>query len=214
MTFSLGVLVATFLVILTVELPDKTLVATLVLSTRYRPWPVFAGVAAAFFVQCLVAVTAGQLLHLLPHRVLLVVVALLFALGAVILLRESRRGGPDEEIEELAERGDLDELEEIEEIPAPQARSTWGMVAATFGVLFAAEWGDASQLATAALTARYDQPVTVFLGSFLALVGVAALAILLGQVILRVVPLVWIHRVAGVLFAVLAIVIAIQAVRA
>lgn len=214
MSFSLGVLVATFLVILTVELPDKTLVATLVLSTRYRPWPVFAGVTAAFFIQCIVAVTAGQLLHLLPHRVLLVVVALLFALGAFILLRESRRGGPDEEIEELAERGDLDELEEIEEIPAPAARSTWGMAAATFGVLFAAEWGDASQLATAALTARYDEPVTVFLGSFLALVGVAALAILLGQVILRVVPLVWIHRIAGILFAVLAIVIGIQAVRA
>lgn len=200
MSFSLGVLAATFLVILSVELPDKTLVATLVLSTKYRPWPVLIGVTAAFFVQCVVAVTAGQLLHLLPHRVLLGVVALLFAAGAFVLLREARRTKA------------VDDAASDEDVPEPDV-STRRMVTTSFGVLFAAEWGDASQLATAALTARYDEPVTVFVGAFVALVGVAALAVVLGQVILRVVPLVWIHRIAGVLFAVIAVIIAQQAIR-
>ena len=38
----------------------------------------------------------------------------------------------------------------------------------SFGVLFAAEWGDLSQLATAGLAARYDDPVSVFIGSWAA----------------------------------------------
>lgn len=198
MSFSIGVLAATFLVVLSVELPDKTLVATLVLSTKYRPWPVLIGVTAAFFVQCLVAVTAGQLLHLLPHRVLLGVVALLFAAGAFVLLREARRTTAADD-------------PETDDPPEPDV-STRRMVTTSFGVLFAAEWGDASQLATAALTARYAEPVTVFAGAFIALVGVAALAVVLGQVILRVVPLVWIHRIAGLLFAVIAVIIAQQAI--
>ena len=67
----LTALITTFVVILPVELPDKTLVATLVLSTRYRPAPVLVGVSAAFFVQCVIAVTAGGLLTLLPHRLVL-----------------------------------------------------------------------------------------------------------------------------------------------
>ncbi len=199
-SFNFSVLVASFLVVLAVELPDKTLVATLVLSTKYRPLPVLLGVTLAFLVQCIVAVTAGSLLHLLPHRLLLVGVALLFAAGAFVLLREAYNTSPASD-------------EEDDEQPVEPEASTRRMVTTSFGVLFAAEWGDASQLATAALTARYDQPVTVFIGAFVALVGVAGLAVLLGQVILRVVPLVWVHRIAGGLFAVFAVLVGVQAIR-
>ena len=189
---SLTALITTFFVILPVELPDKTLVATLVLSTRYRPAPVLVGVSAAFFVQCAIAVTAGRLLTLLPHRLVLAVVAVLFAAGAVILLR-----GHHEE----------------DEVTARPERGPVRMALASFGVLFAAEWGDASQLATAALTARYGEPVPVFLGSWLALVGVAALAVLLGKQIRRRVPLPLIQRAAGVLFALLAVIVVVEFVR-
>jgi putative Ca2+/H+ antiporter (TMEM165/GDT1 family) len=54
--------------IVPVELPDKTFVATLVLATRYRPLLVWIGVGLAFTVQTAVAVTAGGLLTRLPHR--------------------------------------------------------------------------------------------------------------------------------------------------
>src|SRR4030081_3328692 len=76
-------------VILLVELPDKTLVATVVLATRFRrPWPVMVGVGTAFAVQCAVACIAGGLLRILPHRVPEIAAAALFALGAVLLIRE------------------------------------------------------------------------------------------------------------------------------
>jgi putative Ca2+/H+ antiporter (TMEM165/GDT1 family) len=230
MTTSLAVFAITFGAVLLVELPDKTLVATLVLSTKYRPRPVLAGVALAFAVQCVIAVTAGGLLHLLPHRVLEAIVAVLFAAGAALLFRESRPDGEDDPAEpadvELAdvELADV-ELAEVElagvELPTGATLPTGGtatlsgrrVFSISFGVLFAAEWGDASQLATAGLVARYGQPVAVGLGAFLALVGVAALAVLLGKVILRRVPLRLIHRLATALFAVLAVLAAVAAVR-
>jgi putative Ca2+/H+ antiporter (TMEM165/GDT1 family) len=71
-----------------VELPDKTLVATLVLATRYRHRPVLIGVAAAFAVQCAIAAIAGRLLYLLPERGVEAAVAVLFAIGAILLIRE------------------------------------------------------------------------------------------------------------------------------
>ena len=192
--FTLTAFVTTILVVLPVELPDKTLMATLVLTTRYRPLPVLAGVSAAFLVQCLVAVAAGQLIDLLPHRAVAVVVCLLFAIGAVILLR-GKGADTDEDIQTRAEQ------------------SPWRMALASFGVLFAAEWGDASQLATAALTARYDAPLAVFLGSWLALVGVAGLAVLAGRELAKRIPLHLVQRVAGVVFAAFAVVAAVEAVR-
>ena len=184
---NVAVALTTLLFILPVELPDKTLMATLVLSTRYRPLPVLLGVSAAFAVQCAIAVTAGQLLTLLPERLVAGVVAVLFAVGAVILLN----GGGNEEDDEVA---------------AKAPRGPLAVAATSFGVLFAAEWGDASQLATAALAARYEDPVAVFVGSFVALVGVAALAVALGGIITRRVPLRLVQRVAGVLFAVFALI--------
>jgi putative Ca2+/H+ antiporter (TMEM165/GDT1 family) len=180
-------LVSSFALVLAVELPDKTLVATLVLTTRFRAWPVFAGVCAAFAVQCVIAVLFGGLLTLLPEQLVAGVVAALFALGAFMLLREGF--ATDATADEDASRSGP--------VPVTFLRSAL----TSFGVLFAAEWGDASQLATAGLTARYGEPVAVALGSFAALVAVAGLAVLLGSKIRsRIRPRI-IQRVAGFVFA-------------
>jgi putative Ca2+/H+ antiporter (TMEM165/GDT1 family) len=179
---NVAVALTTLLLVLPVELPDKTLLATLVLSARYRALPVLLGVSAAFAVQCGIAVTAGKVLALLPDRLVAGIVAVLFGIGAWVLLR----AGSDEHDEES--------------ITARRARGSWSVAATSFGVLFAAEWGDASQLATAALTARYGEPLSVFAGSFVALVAVAALAVVLGGFITRRVPLRLIQRIAGLLF--------------
>jgi Ca2+/H+ antiporter, TMEM165/GDT1 family len=198
MTSSLAVFAIAFGAVLLVELPDKTLVATLVLSTKYRPRPVLLGVAVAFAVQCAVAVTAGGLLRLLPHRVLETIVAALFAFGAFVLFRESVGGEEDD-----AEGG-----------PAPiEQLSNQKIFAISFGVLFAAEWGDASQLATAGLVARYGEPLVTGLGAFLALVGVATLAVSAGKVIMRKVPLNLLHQLAAALFAVFALIALTAAIR-
>src|ERR1700742_5355801 len=84
---SIAAIVISFLIILPAELPDKTVIACLVLGSRYRPGYVFAGAAAAFAVQVALAVTAGGLLSLLPHRVTEIIVAVLFVAGGGSLPR-------------------------------------------------------------------------------------------------------------------------------
>jgi putative Ca2+/H+ antiporter (TMEM165/GDT1 family) len=187
-----------FAVILLVELPDKTLVASLVLSTRYRPRPVLAGVALAFAVQCAIAASAGGVLTLLPRRAVEAVVAGLFAVGAALLIRESLNRSDDDVA-----------LAEVRE-----AASTRRIVATSFGVLFAAEWGDASQIATAGLVARHRgvaHAVATGVGAWIALVAIAALAVVAGRAVVRRVPLHLVHRSAGVLFAVFATIAAVSA---
>ena len=133
---------AAFVLIVPVELPDKTFVATLVLSTRYRPLTVWLGVVAAFGVQCAIAVAAGRLLRLLPERPVQLVAAALFVVGAVILFRDARNAEAEEA---EAER----ELASGSASPAADG----GRPVASFVVLFTAEWGDLSQLLTAGLVA-------------------------------------------------------------
>src|SRR5215212_5737673 len=95
-----------FAVIFLAELPDKSLLASLVLGTRYRPLWVWLGVSAAFAVHVVIACVAGRLLTLAPRRFVEVVVAVLFALGAYLMLRP--------------EPADDDLEEEVREVPAPR----------------------------------------------------------------------------------------------
>jgi len=88
-----SVVVTAFVLVASVELSDKTMFATLVLASRFRPLPVLAGVATAFAVQVAIAVAAGSLLSLLPREWVALTVAVLFALGAVLLWRSADSSG-------------------------------------------------------------------------------------------------------------------------
>jgi putative Ca2+/H+ antiporter (TMEM165/GDT1 family) len=197
-----------FLVALTVfaaifpaELPDKTFVATLVLSTRFAPFPVWVGAASAFVVQTVVAVAAGGALALLPRQPVHAVAAGLFAVGAVaVLMSKESQVEEEKEVEE-----------EIADMPAgPSFRR---VAVTTFAVLFVAEWGDLSQLLTAAFAAKYRDVVSVGIGALLALWIVAALGAVGGRALLRVVPVAWLRRVAAAVFAAVAVATAIEAAR-
>ncbi len=192
----LSVIAAAFILVLPVELPDKTLFATLVLATRFAPLPVFVGVGAAFGLQVAIAVTAGSLLSLLPEAVVTGVVAVLFLVGAVILWRSATSGPEDEELAET-----------------PEHPSFLRAAAISFGVLFAAEWGDLSQLATAGLAARYDAPLSVFIGAWAALLTVSGLAVFLGRKLADRLPIALIRRVAAGLFLDFAVLAAVETVR-
>jgi putative Ca2+/H+ antiporter (TMEM165/GDT1 family) len=190
-------IVAAFPLIVLVELPDKTFIATLVLATRYKPVLVWIGVSAAFFVQCVVAVTAGRLLTLLPENLVQAAVAILFLIGAVILFRSARQSHADEK----------------SDVPATPTGPVSSMraISASFLVLFAAEWGDLSQLLTAGLVAQGRNVFGVFVGSWLALVAVSGAAVLLGKVLLRYVRLSIIQYVATLVCLVFAVVAGIAA---
>jgi Ca2+/H+ antiporter, TMEM165/GDT1 family len=192
---SLAVAVTSFALVLPAELPDKTALATLVLGSRYRSLPVFGGVAAAFALHAVLAVTAGSLLSLLPQRILAAAVAVLFLLGAALLLR----GRPE-----------ADQATE----PAQDTRVSSARAAGTgFAVVLVAEFGDLTQIVTASLAARYHDPLAVGLGSVLALWTVAALAIVGGRGLLRLIPLTVLTRAAAGVLAALAVLSLARAVR-
>ena len=178
-----------------VELPDKTFIATLVMSTRFRPLLVWIGVGLAFLVQTLVAVVAGGLLAKLPTTPVQLVAIAMFLIGGVILLKGA--AGADAEEAETEE--------EFAEKSNRQVRG-WQIVSMCFGIIFLAEWGDLSQLLTASMVLKYGEPVSVFLGAWAALLAVSALGAALGRTLLTKMKLSTIRRIGGVVCLVLALV--------
>lgn len=183
--FSFTVAAVTFGVVFLAELPDKTALAGLMLGTRYKAGYVFCGIAAAFAVHVALAVAAGSLLALLPHRLLQGIVAALFLAGAAVLLFTK----DDEEEHEAGAGADP---------------GFWKVAGAGFSVVLVAEFGDLTQIMTANLAAHYDDPLAVGIGAVLALWTVAGLAIVGGRSLLKVIPMRMITRIAAGVMIVLA----------
>jgi putative Ca2+/H+ antiporter (TMEM165/GDT1 family) len=197
--------IATFLyvfgAIFVVELPDKTFIAALVLSTRYRPLAVWIGVGIAFGVQCLVAVTVGAVATLLPETLVRSVTLVIFLAGAVVLIRTAPGADAAEQ-----------ETEQEYEARASEPKTFFKAMVASFLVLFAAEWGDLSQLLTISFVTRFDDHVDVFLGAWAALLTVSGLAVLAGRVLLRYLRLSLLHYVGAGVCLVLAVLTLVEIV--
>jgi Ca2+/H+ antiporter, TMEM165/GDT1 family len=192
----LAVALTAFAVIFPAELPDKSMFASLVLGSRFRPLPVFCGVAAAFAVHVVIAVAVGGVFALLPRRLVLFVVAALFAGGSVLLLT-----------------GREDDQEAAATTRAVAGQHPLRVALASFGVVFLGEWGDITQITTANLAARYGDPLSVGIGALLALWSVAAIALTLGRGLLQRVPTRLVRRLTGVVLGVLALVTLVEALR-
>ena len=83
------------------------------------------------------------LFHLLPHRALEIIVAVMFAVGGLLALREALK---EREEEELVEK---------------EVASHRRVAVTAFLVIFLAEWGDLTQILTANLAAHYHDPLSV-----------------------------------------------------
>jgi len=81
----------------------------------------------------------------------------------------------------------------------------WKLLLTTFSLVFLAELGDKTQLATLTLAASGRSRLVVFLGASAALVLTSAIAVLAGEAVARVVPEVWIRRAAGAGFVALGV---------
>jgi putative Ca2+/H+ antiporter (TMEM165/GDT1 family) len=180
------------------ELPDKTTALTLVLSSRFRGRPVLAGAAVAFALQSVIAVALGSAITLLPERIVAGAIAVLFVVGALLLIRESMES-------------DTDEADGAGS-PGRTAVSFARAALVSFGTLFLTEWGDASQVTAIGVAARYANPVAVGIGTFLALMSVTVLALLVGRKLRAKVPAHFIQRGAAAVFVVFALLAAWQAI--
>lgn len=81
----------------------------------------------------------------------------------------------------------------------------WKLIGTTFAVVFIAELGDKTQLATFGLASQPGSKLAVLLGASAALVATTVIAVLLGDAVGRLVPAHWLKRGAGVLFVVLGV---------
>ncbi|MES1165625.1 MAG: TMEM165/GDT1 family protein [Verrucomicrobiota bacterium] len=171
-----------FAVIFVAELPDKTTLASLVMATRHRALPVLLGACAALAVQSLIAVAAGSLLAMLPERIVHIGSGVLFLVSAVVMWVRH------EDDATLKDKPDA----------VTFGKSLW----LAFGVVFVAEWGDLTQIATAGFAARLKQPVLVFAASTTALWAVATIAVIVGHRAGRLLNPDLTRKIAAVLFAV------------
>lgn len=167
----LTIAASVFPIIFLGELPDKSTFASLVLASRGRPLAVWTGAAIAFTAHVAIAVSVGvALFKLLPHRAVDALVATLFLAGAVyaFVIRNQQPDGV---------------------AANPMAQSPWRTVAASGVIVFIAEWGDLTQVLITNMAAHYHSPLSVGIGALLALWTVAALAVISGKGILRIVSI-------------------------
>lgn len=187
-TFEPALFASTYGLVFLSELPDKTALATMVMASRRHPVAVFAGVTAAFLVQSVVAVVLGGALSFLPRVWVRAGAGLLFLFFAWKLWTQEGE-------------------EEIADVDGRRAGSFWRTASTAFLVIFLAEWGDMSQLTTAALAAEKGRPLTVFLGAVSALASVTAIATAVGHNLKTRLHPEKVRRLAAVLFAVVGVLI-------
>jgi Ca2+/H+ antiporter, TMEM165/GDT1 family len=185
----------TFTVIFLAELPDKTVLACIVLASRFRPAAVFCGAALAFAAQVGVAIAAGGLLSLLPRQAIEMAASVVFLGGAIFVWHQAKSAANDTTPSQPDRKGPL------------------RAAAVSFAVVFAAEFGDFTQILTVSLQARFHQPAAVAAGAVAGLWLAAALGMIGGRGLLKIIPMAWLHRGVAVLMMVLATVSLVSALR-
>jgi putative Ca2+/H+ antiporter (TMEM165/GDT1 family) len=184
---------SSFGLIAAAEFGDKSQLVCMTLAARHRHWPVFGGAVCAFAVLNFLAVAFGSAAaHWLPANIVALAVALLFGVFGIANLTAG---------------------ESVEEEQAVIEKSGHGIFAATFLMIFLAEFGDKTQLAVAGLSAA--NPVfPVWVGATLALGASSALAIGMGKTLLKAVKPRTIHFASGLLFLIFAALAATRALPA
>ena len=125
-----------FLVVALAEMGDKTQLVAFSLASRYRrPWVVMYGILIATLANHALAASVGAWVGTrVAERALEWLLGLGFVAFGIWSLAPGRA-------------------------PAPTAPRAWGPLISTAVVFFVAEMGDKTQLATAALGARFASPV-------------------------------------------------------
>ena len=175
-----SVLFSTFGLVFIAELGDKTQLAVMTQTCKFRsPWPVFIGGSLALTAVTALGVLAGHLLGaFIPAQVIAYVAAAGFLVMGILIWREAAR----QSAEDAALCGcDLED-------GVGASRWNWRAFGATLALLFVAELGDKTQLAVLGLTGKQGMPWLVFIGGSLALTAVTALGVLGGQQLCRLIP--------------------------
>lgn len=178
------------LVVAVAEIGDRTQLLAIILAVRFKkPWPIIAGILVATLANHGLAALAGYWLSSLLDSVWFkVAVALGFlAMAAWSLI-------PDKADDEAAER-----------------KSRFGVFGVTVISFFLVEIGDKTEIATAALAARFHTVLLVALGTTIGMMLANVPAVFLGEKATRFVPLRYVRWTAAAIMAVLGVLGLLQA---
>ncbi|MFU8814351.1 MAG: TMEM165/GDT1 family protein [Pseudomonadales bacterium] len=174
----ISVAASSFSLIALAEFGDKSQLVCMTLAMRHRHLPVMLGAAIAFVLLNALAVLFGVgVAAWVPERLTAGVVAAIFIVFGVLTWRNADHAATDG----------------LPEVPKH------GVFLTTLLLIFAAEFGDKTQIAVAALAGTLP-PLPVWVGATAALIAVSALGIWAGRTLLRRVPLRWLHRAAAIMF--------------
>ena len=175
--------ISIFTIIFVMEFPDKTALATLMMAAQGNPYAIFIGVSGAFLIQSLVAISFGSVIGLLPEKWVHLGSGILFLFFAAQLYFERKKeNAVKNQSETAAARDQLDEVIASSPNAATAQLPFSKMIWKSFILIFIAEWGDLTQIATASFAAdHHDQIWTVFSAATLSLWSVTAVVILIGH---------------------------------
>jgi putative Ca2+/H+ antiporter (TMEM165/GDT1 family) len=197
-----GEILSTFGLVFVAELGDKTQLAVVTQTCRFRrPWAVFLGASVALVVVTALGAAGGRVLYqFVPPLVTRVLSAALFvAMGVLIWWRSRRpRFRDDDEVDEACAVTCDPETETL-----GRRLWDWRAFGSTLSLLFVAELGDKTQLAVLGLTCKQPTAWGVFAGGALALVTVTALGVLGGAQLRKLVPERMLLSVSAVAFVVM-----------
>ena len=163
------------------EMGDKTQLLALLLAARFQaPRPIIAGIIVATLLNHALAAALGAwLTQLVDPQWLRWSLGLSFIAVALWMLV------PDK----------------VDDAAAGAEHTRFGVFGVTVIAFFLAEMGDKTQIATVMLAARYNALVTVTAGTTLGMMIANVPAVLLGDKVVKWVPIAWVHRIAAALFA-------------
>lgn len=188
------------------ELGDKTFFLSAIISMNKGRDVAFTGSMAALTVLTGASVALGSTARLLPPDVFApggvplidIAATCAFSYFGMMMLRDaSAAAATAEEEQEEAEK------DAAEAMAAGSSGSLWGALAATFSLVFVAEIGDKSMIATVALAKDLDA-TGVLLGAMAGNSVATTLAVVGGSSLSGYLPPEAISRIGGVLFLVFA----------
>lgn len=172
-----------FALVFLAEFGDKSQLIAMTLAARHRASTVVLGAVAAFALLNLMAVlVGGALAQWLPQWVIALVVGLLFLWFGWQAITAAE-----------------------EDEDAPDVHVGARLLISVFLLIFMAELGDKTQLAVAAM-GGINPAVPTWAGATVALFLTTLLGVVFGAVVLKRLPMHWLHRGSGVLFMVFAVI--------
>lgn len=182
-------LVASFVLVVVAELGDKTQIAVITLSSRFKVFSVFLGAMLAFFLTSGIAVGVGEALSLvLPTfwiRIIAATIFLVFGLYTIVSRKEKEQ---------------------------VKTKEVGNSVLSSFSLIALMELGDKTQFTVIALSVEYGSALLVFLGVILAFAFITAVGVVAGTALTRFIPLKYIQLGSGLVFILFGIVFLINAI--